>query len=121
MMRGAENVDLAELTITKISDGAAVIPEEYLYNNTNITVITVPEGGVKIAGLIDDTYTLREVSAPAGDIITDSGKTFKTENGAIKNSDNTAHTNEAGVYGQEVTNRDSGIRKAEDRSFSVCR
>lgn len=104
LMRGSENVDLAELTITKISDGAAVIPEEYLYNNTNITVITVPEGGVRIAGLIDDTYTLREVSAPAGYIITDSGKTFKTENGAIKNSDNTAHQNEAVNIAFEVEN-----------------
>ena len=48
-------------------------------------VNSITEGGIRISGLVDGTYTLREVSAPAGYIITDSGKTFKTENGAIVN------------------------------------
>ena len=60
-------------------------PEDYDNNGTTIKVVTVPEGGIRISGLVDGTYTLREVSAPAGYIITDSGKTFKTENGAIVN------------------------------------
>ena len=78
-----------------INGGATVTPEEYDYIGTTIKVVTVPEGGIRISGLVDGTYTLREVSAPAGYIITDSGKTFKTENGAIKNADDTAHTNES--------------------------
>ena len=95
LLKGSENVDLTKLTITAISDGAAVTPENYDFNGTTIKVVTVPEGGIRIAGLTDDTYTLREVSAPAGYVITDSGKVFKTENGVIKNTDDSAHQNEA--------------------------
>ena len=35
------------------------------------------------------------MAAPAGYIITDSGKTFRTEYGAIKNQDGSAHQDEA--------------------------
>ena len=70
LLKGFENVDLTKLTITAINGGAAVTPEDYDFNGTNIKVITVPEGGIRIAGLVDDTYTLQEVSAPAGYIIT---------------------------------------------------
>ena len=90
LVKGSENVDLSELIITAISDNTAVEPQEYDYNGTKVQVITVPEGGVKIAGLADDTYTLKEVEAPAGYIIVGSDKTFMTENGSIKD-----HTDEA--------------------------
>lgn len=97
LLRGSESVDLTDsaLTITAINGGAPVTPEDYDFLGTTIKVVTVPEGGIKIAGLVDGTYTLRKVTAPAGYIITDSGKTFKAENGAIKNTDDTAHTDEA--------------------------
>jgi LPXTG-motif cell wall-anchored protein len=106
LLRGSENVDLTDsaLTITAINDGATVTPEDYDFNGTTIKVVTVPEGGIKIAGLVDGTYTLKEVTAPAGYIITDSGKTFKTENGAIKNTDDTAHDDEATDIAFEVEN-----------------
>ena len=104
LLKGSENVDLAKLIITAISGGAAVTPEDYDFNGTTIKVVTVPEGGIRIAGLTDDTYTLREVSAPAGYVITDSGKVFKTENGAIKNTDDSAHQNEATDIAFEVEN-----------------
>ena len=95
MLRGSVNVDLSLLTINAITGGETITPEDYDYNGTNIKVVTIPEGGIRIAGLADDTYTIREVSAPAGYIITSAGKTFKTENGAIKNEDDSAHSNEA--------------------------
>lgn len=104
LVRGSENVDLTKLTITAISSGAAVTPEDYDFNGTTVKVITVPEGGIKIAGLVDDSYTLYEVASPAGYIITDSGKPFKTENGAIKETDDTAHTNEAADIAFKVEN-----------------
>ena len=106
LLRGSENVDLTDsaLTITAINGGATVTPEDYDFNGTTIKVVTVPEGGIKIAGLMDGTYTLKEITAPAGYIIADSGKTFKTENGAIKNTDDTAHTNEATDIVFEVEN-----------------
>jgi len=104
LLKGSENVDLTKLIITAISGGAAVTPEDYDFNGTTIKVVTVPEGGIRIAGLTDDTYTLREVSAPAGYVITDSGKVFKTENGAIKNTDDSAHQNEATDIAFEVEN-----------------
>ena len=94
LLRGSENVDLTQLVITAITNGASITPEDYDLNGTIIKVVTVPEGGIRIAGLVDDSYTLREVTAPAGYIITGSDKTFKTENGAIKNADDTDHPNE---------------------------
>ena len=104
LLRGSENVDLAKLTITAINGGTTVTPEDYDLNGTTIKVVTVPEGGIRIAGLADDTYTLQEVAAPAGYIITDSGKTFKTENGTVKNSDDSAHQNEAADITFKVEN-----------------
>ena len=84
LMRGSEYVDFTGLTITALQGGAVIEPEKYDLGGTTIKVVTVPEGGIKIAGLADDTYTLREVSAPEGYIITDSGRTFTTENGSVK-------------------------------------
>ena len=104
MLKGSENLDLTKLLITAISNGTAVTPEDYNFNGTTIKVVTVPEGGIKIAGLEDATYTLQEVAAPAGYLITDSGKTFKTENGAIKNADDTTHGNEAADIAFKVEN-----------------
>ena len=104
MLKGSENLDLTKLLITAISNGNAVTPEDYNFNGTTIKVVTVPEGGIKIAGLEDATYTLQEVAAPAGYLITDSGKTFKTENGAIKNADDTTHGNEATDIAFKVEN-----------------
>ena len=97
-------MDLTQLTITKINSGDAVTPEVYSYNGTNIHVVTVPEGGIRIAGLVDGTYTLREVEAPEGYIITDSRKSFKTENGVIRNVDGTDHADEATGIAFEVKN-----------------
>ena len=94
LVQNNANVDLESLTITAITGGGTVTPEDYVYNETTIRVVTVSEGGIKIAGLQDGTYTLKEVAAPAGYIITDSGKTFIIENGAIKNEDGTSHSNE---------------------------
>lgn len=104
LIRGSENVDLTQLTITALNGGTSVTPEDYDFNGTSIKVVTVPEGGIRIAGLVDDTYTLREVAAPAGYLITDSGKTFKTENGVIKETDDTSHTNEATNINFKVKN-----------------
>ena len=104
LLKGSANVDLAKLKITAINGGAAVVPEDYDLNGTTIKVVTVPKGGIRIAGLADDTYTLREIAAPAGYIITDSGRTFKTENGAIKETDDTDHTNEATNIAFKVEN-----------------
>ena len=104
LVRGAEIVDLTKLTITALKDDSVVTPESYEQNDTMIPVVTVPEGGLRIAGLADDTYTLTEVAAPAGYVITDSGKTFKTDNGAIKNGDDTAHENESANIAFKVEN-----------------
>ena len=99
LIKGAENVDLTKLTITSLSDNTTIIAEDYEYNDSVIKVVTVPEGGIRIAGLEDDTYTLREVASPNGYIITDNERTFITENGAVKNTSGSAHDNEA----QDIT------------------
>jgi len=79
-----EYVDLSELDITAINGGTTILPENYDNNGTTIKVVTVPEGGIKIAGLADGDYSLVEVAAPAGYVIApDSIKTFTTENGLI--------------------------------------
>ena len=104
LLKGSENVDLTKLSITAISSGAVVMPEGYNYNDTAIKVVTVPEGGIRIAGLADGTYTLREVAAPAGYLITDSDKVFKTENGAIMETNDTVHANEATDIAFKVEN-----------------
>ncbi len=95
LIKGSENVDLTKLTITSIRDNTAVIAEDYEYNDSVIKVVTVSEGGIRTVGLADDTYTLREVVSPDGYIITDNEIVFKTENGVVKNTDNTIHNNEA--------------------------
>ena len=95
LIKGSENVDLTKLTITSIKDNSAVIAEDYEYNDSVIKVITVPEGGIRIAGLADGTYTLHEVASPDGYIITDNERTFTTENGVVKNTSGTVHENEA--------------------------
>ena len=99
LIRESENVDLTKLTIMAITGGGTIIPEDYDLNGTPIKVVTVPEGGIKIAGLVDGAYTLYEVAAPAGYIITNQGKAFEAENGTIKN-----HTDEADGINFEVEN-----------------
>jgi len=105
LLKDLENVDFENLTITAISNGAAITPEDYSINDTTIKVVTVPTGGIRIAGLADGIYTLKEVIAPAGYIITNSEKSFKTENGTIRNADDSAHPDEAADITFKVENQ----------------
>ena len=102
LLKGSENTRFAGLTVTALADGSAIAPEDFEWNETTIKVVTVPEGGIKIADLPNGTYTLKEVSAPAGYLLTDSGKTFIAENGVIKNADGTAHANEGGTQSNPI-------------------
>jgi len=87
LIKGSEYVDLESYTITKLvsTEDDPVVETITVGSNNNVKVVTVPKGGIKIEGLADGTYTLKEMAAPAGYIITDNGVEFTTENGALKN------------------------------------
>lgn len=91
LLKGQENVDLTTLTITALADDSTITPEDYDYHGTTIKVVTIPEGGIRIENLENGTYTLREMVPPDGYVISGDGITFITEDGIVKNADNSAH------------------------------
>lgn len=95
LLKGSSSVDFSKLSLTSLTDSSTLQAEDYLLNETNIKVITVPNGGIKISGLVNGTYTFKEVAAPDGYVISDKTITFVVENGVVKNADGSVHENEA--------------------------
>lgn len=85
LIKDSQYVDLNELTITKVDASAddPVIETVTVGNNDSVTVVTVPAGGIWIKDLTDGDYVLREISAPAGYLITNGSTSFKIENGEV--------------------------------------
>ena len=86
LIKGSEYVDLETFTITKLvsTEEDPVVETITIGSNPNIKVVTVPKGGIKIEALEDGSYILKEMTAPAGYVITDSGAAFTIENGDLK-------------------------------------
>ena len=88
-------MNLEAFTITKLvnTEEDPVVETITVGSNPNVSVVSVPKGGIKIEALEDGDYILKEMAAPAGYVITDSGVAFTIENGALKD-----HTDsEAGI------------------------
>ncbi len=87
LINNSKYVDLGAFTITKLAstEENPVVETITVGSNTNVKVVSVPKGGIKIEGLTDGTYILKEMVAPAGYVITNNGVEFTTENGSLKN------------------------------------
>lgn len=84
---GSEYADLTKLTITNLSDDSEATIEDLTTLTGTIKVINVPVSGIKIAGLPNGTYTLKEEKAPDGYVITGSEIVFTAADGKIDKDD----------------------------------
>ena len=84
---GMEYADLTKLTITNLSDGTEAAIEDLTTLTGTIKVINVPVSGIKIAGLPNGDYTLKEEKAPDGYVITNGGIDFTATDGTIGKPD----------------------------------
>ena len=84
---GSAYADLTKLRITSLKDNSIVTPEDLTTLAGTIKVLNVPLEGIKIAGLPNGDYTLKEEMAPDGYVITDGGIAFTATDGSIGEED----------------------------------